>query len=254
MRDTPKPCTGAEILDALFACLPRQDEAVSDLRVGGHLVYVRGSRTGLASRISGHGGTVERPSLPLGMENSMLALAGQLAAHDPEIEYARSLGMAAVNALIPPPVDPLRFKGQDLILNRAAGKRLAVVGHFPFVERLAGEFASLDVLELRPGPGDLPADMAEKVLPEADAALITGTTLLNGTLAGLLRHLRASAYVVLLGPSTPFAPSLFDFGIDALAGSVVRDPDTAVADVLSGKPFRKVRGVESCVVFAGRGS
>lgn len=140
-----------------------------------------------------------------------------------------SVGVAAINALIPPrPHAWVNLNAEEVIAEHGADKQVALVGHFPFIPRLRTRVGELVVLERRPQPGDLPADASLAVIPEADVVAITGTALINQTLEGLLALCSPRAYVILLGPSTPLSPILFDHGIDLLCGSVV----TAIAPVL----------------------
>jgi hypothetical protein len=241
----------SEIISALLLDLGHTgDRPVDEIVIGGHLAAVSAGRTGLASRIRGHG----RPGpggvlagMPDEYSRSARTLAGTLAdqPHNPppNIPQLRTLAVAAVNALLPPPENAPDVKGQDLLLERARGGNVAVVGHFPFVERLRDEFAGFTVLELDPRQGDLPASRADDILPRADAVALTSTTIMNGTLGPLLSLIPSEAFVIMLGPSTPFAPSLFNFGVDALSGSVVDDPAQALAGIREGKPYRKLDGV-----------
>lgn len=59
-------------------------------------------------------------------------------------------------------------------------------------------------------------------MPRQDVVFITGVTMINKTLPRLL-ELSKGAFVVLVGPSTPLAPFLFDYGVDVLSGTVVVD-------------------------------
>ncbi len=160
---------------------------------------------------------------------------------------APTLAMAALNGLFAPPPEAVTQKAQDLILEKGSNKRVAVVGHFPFVEKMGEKFAAFDVLERRPRPGDLDADMAAQVLPQADVVAITGTSILNGTADQLLTLCQPEAFVIMLGPSTPFAPSLFKLGVNALAGAVVKDPDAVLAGVAADLPFKQLQGAQSLV-------
>jgi uncharacterized protein (DUF4213/DUF364 family) len=98
------------------------------------------------------------------------------------------------------------------------------------------------VLELSPGPGDLPAERAPEIIPQADVVAITGMTLINGTFEALAALPRPGAFVVVLGPSTPLSPLLFDHGVDAISGAVVVDIPAALAAISQGANFRQVPG------------
>jgi len=153
-----------------------------------------------------------------------------------------SVGMAAINALLPwQPQAWVDLNAQDVIIQHGAGKHVALVGHFPFVPLLRPQVGKLTVLELRPQGDDLPADSAPDVIPHADVVAITSLTLLNHTFEGLLRLCPPGALVVLLGPTTPLSPLLFDYGVDLLSGSVVEDVDAVLNTIAQGGNFRQVR-------------
>lgn len=155
-----------------------------------------------------------------------------------------SVGVAAINSLLCPPRHRLVEKnGVDLLLEMAGGKRLAVVGHFPFVERVRSLVKSLWILELDPQEGDLPAADAPKIIPSADVVAITGTTFINHTLEGLLEVAKGKR-VVLLGPSTILSPVVFDFGISALCGVQVEDPALVIRHLKEGGSFRNLPGIK----------
>ncbi len=119
--------------------------------------------------------------------------------------------------------------------------QVAVVGAFvPFLKSLKRAQQRFTVLEMDPAtlkPDELPyfrpADQAAEVLPSADVVLITGTTLLNDTLEHLLGLCRASARVVVVGPTVSLLPQpLLRRGVDVLGGIRVTAPD-AFLDVLA---------------------
>lgn len=229
------------------ACQGRPDESIQRLVRGGSLLAVAGQRRmGLCSRLTGplQLGR-EHAATELGaMPGTLKDMASLLLLPETELEH-RCFALAAVNALLPPPSQATSRKAQDLLAERGQGKRVVVVGHFPFLNNLAHDFARLSILELAPQPGDVGAQDAATVVPQAEVLAITGQTLVNGTLSGLLNLVRTGAYVMLLGPSVPFAPALLDMGISALGGAVVQHMDQAAADVLAGKPFKGLAGVES---------
>lgn len=248
--------TQADLLAAIVAdALAMPDQPVARTTRGAHLLALEAGRVGLASLVSaidpGLVGDDPTRDVPAGM--SVHALAARLADPVATNTNQASLAMAAVNSLLGPPRHSSPAWGQDVIVERGQGKNVAVVGHFPFVEELKDAFANFWVLEKRPQPGDHHASMAGDLLPRADLVAVTGTTLLNGTLAGILNLCRADALVVLLGPTTPFAPGLFDLGVDVLAGSDVVQPDAVHAGIAAGHCFRHLAGARQLAWEKGHG-
>jgi uncharacterized protein (DUF4213/DUF364 family) len=173
-------------------------------------------------------------------ELSALQLA-QYARSDNVLEA--SIGMAAINSLID--IDEARCVDEnafDVLARRGSNKKVAVVGHFPWIPRLRKIAGTLWVIEQRPQQGDLPAEAAEEVLPQADVVGLTGTSFENHTVDTLL-DLSKNSFVVVLGPTTPLSPVLFDHGVDMLAGTKVVEPDTTIRCISQGAMFRQVEGV-----------
>jgi uncharacterized protein (DUF4213/DUF364 family) len=226
------------------------DMPVKDIFTGQYLISVTSAHTGLCTRVTRNKEISEDESSLSG--RSAMEIAGMLIDPLPELTDAMSFAMAAINSLLPIPGDALRSRAQDLILRHGRGKNVAVIGHFPFVDWSGSGFRNLWVLENYPRPGDLPAGAAEVLLPQADLVAITATTLLNGTCAGLLGHIPRGSFTIMLGPSTPFAPCLFDWGIDALAGSRVKDNSLLTLSMIKGVPRRQLEGIESLVWMAER--
>ncbi len=152
--------------------------------------------------------------------------------------------MAAINSLVE--VDEARcveLNAGDLLIERGRGKSVALIGHFPFVPALRAAAAQFWVLELRPQSGDLPADRAEEIIPQADVVAITGCAFINHSMERLLSLARPGSFVVVLGPTAPLSPILFDYGADVISGTRVLDPDLALRCVGEGATFRQIRGV-----------
>jgi hypothetical protein len=225
-----------------------RDRPVKDIFVGNYLIGITSARTGLCTRLTRNGEKSGDKSLLSG--RSAMEIAGMLIDPLPTVTEAISFAMAAVNSLLPIPENAVRLRAQEVILRQGRGKNVAVIGHFPFVDWSGLEFRNLWVLENYPRPGDLPAEAAEVLLPQADLVAITATTLLNGTCAGLLRYIPRESFTIMLGPSTPFAPCLFDWGIDALAGSMVEDNSLLTSSMIKGVPRRQLEGIEPLVWMA----
>ena len=56
-------------------------------------------------------------------------------------------------------------------------------------------------------------------------------------------------FTVMLGPSTPISPALFDYGIDAICGSVAVEPEQVLADVSEGSSFKYVSGLRHVIAL-----
>jgi len=165
-------------------------------------------------------------------------------------EYARSdslleasIGMATINSLMD--IDEskcIEKNAFEIILGKGQGKNVAIVGHFPWIPKLKGKAKNLWVLEQRIREGDLPAKEADRILPQCDVVGITGTSFINHTVEGLL-NLCNDAYVVLVGPTSPLSPVLFEYGIDAICGSKIINPDKLIRSISEGATFKEVTGV-----------
>jgi uncharacterized protein (DUF4213/DUF364 family) len=155
---------------------------------------------------------------------------------------AASLGLAALNSLIE--IDAshcVDLNAADLLLRQGAGKNVSVIGHFPFTDDLKRVAKNLWVMEKWQRPGDHPEGDAETYLPRSDVVALSSTTLINHTLPDLLRLCPRRSLRMLLGPTTPMTPVLFDHGIDILSGSLVTDVRKAIKSIGEGANFRQLK-------------
>lgn len=160
-----------------------------------------------------------------------------------------SIGVAAINSLIiPDPSKLILGSGSDITTEKARGATVVMVGHFSFAERIRAIAKSFSILELSPEEGDLHASEAHKVIPGSDLLIITGTTLVNHTFEELV-GLAKGAYIVLLGPTTILSEKLFDYGVDAICGVMVTDPEETVQHLSQGGSIRDIQGVERVVMM-----
>jgi uncharacterized protein (DUF4213/DUF364 family) len=186
-------------------------------------------------------------------ERSALELA-ELARSDSLLEA--SIGLAAINALLDVDeeacvelnaeqviLDQIRsVRSPDLRSARSPDRsRVVVVGHFPFIPRVREAASQLWVLEKHPGEGDLPAEAASEVIPQADVVAITGTSLINHTFEELMGLCRPEAFVLVLGPTAPLSPVLFNYGVDVISGTLVTEPETVLRYVSQGGSFRQIK-------------
>ena len=166
-------------------------------------------------------------------------------------QYARSdnvleasIGMAAINSLID--IDEarcVRENALDVLAREGRSKNIAIVGSFPWIPKLRTIARTLWVIEQNPREGELPAEAAEDVLPQADVVGLTGTSFINHTVDRLL-DLSKNSFIVMVGPTTPLSPVLFDYGVDILAGTKVVEPDKTIRSISQGAIFSQVEGVK----------
>ena len=164
-------------------------------------------------------------------------------------DLRRALAIATLNALVetlwlrdgPPP--GARGQAGDAFdaLGIAPGQRVVLVGAFvPYMRELRKRGQSFGVLELdlstlRPDERvfHIPQERAAQAIAEADVLITTGTTLINGTLDGLLQHLRPGAQAAVVGPTATLWPAPFARrGTTVVGGTRVTDVD-ALLDLLS---------------------
>ena len=120
-------------------------------------------------------------------------------------------------------------------------KKAVVVGALvPMLKKLIDAGADFTILEkdqrtLKPYEMQyyLSDDHAPDVVPQADLLVITGTTVLNGTLPGLLALATPYAEVVVAGPTASMLPEpFFTRGVSVFGGITVTKPDELL-DVIS---------------------
>ena len=110
---------------------------------------------------------------------------------------------------------------------------------------------NLSVIEQNPQQGDLPAEAAVEILPRADVVGLTGTAFTNHTIERLLA-LCKDKFVVMVGPTSPLSPVLFDYGVDVIGGSMVINTQKTINSITEGATFRQVKGVRHLNMFRDR--
>lgn len=147
--------------------------------------------------------------------------------------YKSTVAMAAINSCInnrplPESVivdsDPQQANLAvfDHFLPQLHQKKVVVIGHYPGIERYQ-DLMQLSVLEKEPIAADLPDSACEFLLPSADWVFLTASAIPNKTFPRLV-ELSRHAKTVLMGPTVPWLPQLYEFGIDYLAGVEITDP------------------------------
>jgi uncharacterized protein (DUF4213/DUF364 family) len=229
------------IIDALIASLP-DNIPVRSVLVGAHWTVVCSRRCGMAATLMSSHAHGHKQVRDVGRlhKKSVRELA-ELARSDELMEA--SIGVAAINSLLD--MDEalaVEINASEVLTSRGRGKNVALVGHFPFIPQLRESAGQLWVIEQNPSEDEYPAEAAEDLIPRADIVAITSSSLVNHTLDGLLALCPPQATVMLLGPSTPLSPILFEHGATIISGTRVVDEAAVLRTVGQGAAFRQVEG------------
>ena len=237
-----------KIIDDLLATI-NHATPVREIHQGPFQTAVLTRHCGLAStphEPGSHHDSVPVKEAGLLLDKDVLSLAHMALSPSP-LEAA--IGMATVNSLIE--VDEQRcteLNAGDLLFKKGEGKKVAIIGHFPFVPRLGTVTGELWVIERNPQGGDFAEAEAEKLLPQAEVVGITGTAFTNHTIEHLLGLCNPKAYIVVLGGTAPLSPVLFDYGVSAISGTLVTDPEMVLRCVSQGATFRQIKGVRLLIM------
>jgi uncharacterized protein len=220
------------------------DAPVRSVLVGAHWTVICSRHCGMAATLMSdrpHGHIQVRDAGRLHHKS-----ARQLAelARSTELLEA-SMGVAAINSLLE--IDDslaAQLNASEVLMSRGRGKNVALIGHFPFIQQLRETAGQLWVIEQNPVEDEYPAEAAVELLPKAEVVAITSSSLINHTLDGLLSLCSSEATVMLLGPTTPLSPILFNHGVSIISGAIVVDEAAVLRTVGQGASFRQVEGVK----------
>jgi uncharacterized protein (DUF4213/DUF364 family) len=153
-----------------------------------------------------------------------------------------SIALATINALLPKWQAPFTtLNATELMVSHGKGKNIAVIGHFPFIDEMRPQVNNLWVLELNPREGDLPAEAAKNIIPQADLLAVTATTLINQTFESLVALCRNDTTVIMLGPTTPLTHILFKNRVDILSGTEVLNPEAVMLGIAQGASMHQLK-------------
>ena len=162
-----------------------------------------------------------------------------------KVQLERTVGLAAANALTDK--HSAKFLKGDFLdyVDFRPSDTIGMVGNFaPMVANIRSRVKELLIFEIEhhSSPEILPAEGAFSILPGCDAAIITGTAIINDTIDRLLIHCRHCRETVILGASTPLAADAFaDTPVTLLSGIKVLDKGIVFRAINEGGGLRKFR-------------
>ena len=219
-----------------------RDILVKEVRIGPFWTGVWSKYGGLASTTFIHEPEMPPPIKEAGnlTQKSIIELCNYA---NSDCLLQASVGMAAINSALEVDLNRCQsINAAEILYEKGKNKKVVVVGHFPFVNKLREITKDLWVVERKPQSGDIPASEAKRVIPQADVIAITGTALINGSIGELLSWCPKESIVMVLGATTPLSPVWFDYGVDLISGTRVIDPELVLRLVSEGVVFKQVHG------------
>lgn len=225
------------IVEAIIDDMKPSHAKPGGIWVGMHWTAVKSRFVGMAHTYK----TGENPSIGNGGALSNLSLDELVGLALSENTLEASVGCAAINSMIKPMGKPGNVS--HVLKRLARGKRVSIIGRFPFNDEIRRIASECFVLEMVPAENEYPSSAAEDILPRCSLNIITAATLINHTLDGLLEFGNSGVNIV-LGPSTPFSDVLFERGVEILAGVEVVDDCRLVETIIQGaKRFSEIGGI-----------
>jgi hypothetical protein len=231
------------LLDDLITSI-KEDANIKKILVGAHWTVVQSMCCGMASTVMGNKPhAVERVRDAGDLHKKSAKHLAIYAMSEYPLEAC--IGLAAINSLIKIDEEKLqKVNAFEVLTVKGKGKTVAVFGHFPHIDQIKSSAERVMVFELNPTGDELRFDQVPELLPFADVVGITSNSIINHTLDDILAYLKPEAFSVMVGPSTPLSPVLFDRGLDLLAGVRIINPKQLFHSVGQGSVFQQVRGVE----------
>jgi uncharacterized protein (DUF4213/DUF364 family) len=236
------------ILNKLITSI-ENDAPVREVIISTHSTLVCSQRCGISSTslsIKPHGEETIRDAgflhLKTAKELSNYALS--------ENPLEASIGLASINSIIDLNSTLLIPLDASLLATKLSiDKNVTIIGHFPFIPRMRDAASHCWVLEQNPVPGEHSIEKVKEFIPQSDLIVISASTLINHTLEDNLALCREDALVMLIGPSTPLSPVLFDLNIGILSGILVEDEKQVIKSVSQGAILRQMQGIKRVVMI-----
>jgi hypothetical protein len=219
------------LLDKSLDCL------VEDIRIGlGYGVKLEGARLGVAAvlrhEIAPGCSTLDRAGTLKGSQASKLLRY----LVEGKNSLDKIIGLATANALINLKVPEKEDDSIDL-MNLSQHDHVAMVGLFkPLVRKIQDTGAELSIIERNPARAEvLDSNTTDKILKDCTVAIITATSIINGTFEDIVNRLGTPRRAVLLGPSTPLCSDIFqDTRLTHLGGSALTNHDKILQIISEG--------------------
>jgi uncharacterized protein len=200
---------------------------ITDVSIFLNWVIVKSSSSAMSTMLNGMPGLID----PQGMKTYMGDIIGKNAL-EVASEYLasretlkRAVGMAALKSILPLPLHLSEGNAIDKHLDFAREHPTCFIGHFMEAEIWRNEGYPVNIIELFPRQGDIHWDNSHAILAEAELVLMTGLTLVNDTFDEVIKRTPKAHLRVIMVPTVPVSPVLFDFGLDQIGGTIIENEE-----------------------------
>jgi uncharacterized protein len=171
---------------------------------------------------------------PCGMNTFMGGIIGKKAINIAE-EFLMSreslkvaVGMATLKSILPGIHVYEAGNAIDIYREDVKTCPTCFIGHFEQAEKWRLEGDPVNIIELFPRPGDIHWNDSHDVLARAEIVFMTGLTLVNNTFDEVIRRTPMAKKRIIMGPTVPMSLVLFDFGVDHIGVTIIKDPASTI--------------------------
>jgi len=216
--------TYSQMIDSM-ACGVDEDLVIEDIRIYTNWVLVKTGKWSLSTIFRGMPGFDDHPGMSSWMGDwvGKPAKASALELLSSRVILQRAVGMAVLKSLLPVPERAIPGNATLMVEAAAAVAPTCFIGYFKEAAQWREMGRPVNIVELFPRPGDIHWDDAEQVLAEAQIVLMSGLTVVNETLEAVIRRTPSARIRIMMGPTVPPSPVLFESGLDLLGVTLVRE-------------------------------
>lgn len=208
-----------------IACSADHEHVIEDIRIYTNWVLVKTCKWSLSTIFRGMPGFEDKPGMVSWMGDWLYkpGLESAIKLLSSRETLRRAVGMACLKSLLPAPSNVFSGNAINMVESAAMKVPTCFIGYFKEAAQWREIGRPVNIIELFPRPGDIHWNDADEVLGQARIVLMSGLTLVNETLAAVIRRTPSAKIRVMMGPTVPPSPVLFDLGIDMIGVTLVNN-------------------------------
>jgi uncharacterized protein len=212
------------VRETLLTAISDHSVVIEDVNLFRHWVVVKAGRWEMSTCFSATPGLTEDSG-----DTWLGDLIGKNAAETAQQYLAANdvlkiaVGMACLKCVIPLVSEFSESSAFAPFSEETKTRSSCFIGHFQEAATWREEGRPVSIVELLPKPGDIHWDDSHQVLSQAEIVFMTGLTLVNGTFGEVVRRTPGAKIRVIMGPTVPLTPVLFNLGLHWLGTCRILD-------------------------------